>query len=143
MSKRPSQTKEAYRKYYYDNQEKILKNIRERRAKNPEKFRVYANTKILNNLKQYLWSLAKHRAKRRGYEFTITPNDFEIPELCPILNVPFERKTQYAMSLDRKDSTKGYIPGNVWVISKKANSMKTDATPEELRSFARWIIFNG
>jgi len=34
----------------------------------------------------------------------------------------------------------GYIPGNVWVISNKANSMKLNATPEELRQFSQFFL---
>lgn len=38
-------------------------------------------------------------------------------------------------SLDRIDNRMGYVPGNVWVISWKANRMKSDASMEELRVF--------
>jgi hypothetical protein len=36
-------------------------------------------------------------------------------------------------SLDRIDSSLGYVKGNVWVISWRANHIKTDATLDELR----------
>lgn len=35
-------------------------------------------------------------------------------------------------TLDRKDSTRGYVPDNVWVISHRANRMKNNATLEEM-----------
>jgi hypothetical protein len=35
-------------------------------------------------------------------------------------------------SLDRIDSNKGYVKGNVWVISRRANVIKNNATLEEL-----------
>lgn len=81
----------------------------------------------------------KNQAKNKGIEFSITIDDLPIPDVCPILKTPFVRKTQYAMSIDRKDPTKGYVPGNVWVISRKANVMKNNATPEELKLFAEWV----
>ncbi len=36
-------------------------------------------------------------------------------------------------SLDRIDSSLGYVKGNVWVISWRANHIKTDASLEELK----------
>lgn len=81
----------------------------------------------------------KSLAKSKGIEFTITIDQIEIPDCCPILKVPFQRHTQHAMSLDRIDPKKGYIPGNVQVLSRRANAMKNDASPEELLKFADWI----
>jgi len=43
-------------------------------------------------------------------------------------------------SIDRKDNSKGYTKENVWIISQQANQMKSDATPEQLKKFAKWII---
>ena len=37
------------------------------------------------------------------------------------------------MSLDRIDSSKGYVKDNIWVISHKANSIKNNATLTELK----------
>ena len=36
-------------------------------------------------------------------------------------------------SLDRIDNTKGYVPGNLQVISYRANQLKSDGTLEEFR----------
>jgi hypothetical protein len=43
------------------------------------------------------------------------------------------------MSLDRVDNTKGYIPGNVRVISRKANIMKADLTVDLLEKLINYI----
>jgi hypothetical protein len=42
-------------------------------------------------------------------------------------------------SLDKIDPSKGYVIGNLQVISKKANAMKSNATIEELRLFVKNI----
>lgn len=79
---------------------------------------------------------ARQRAKRNGLEFSIDWRDFTVPESCPLLGIPlsFGNKSFHPNnpSLDRIDSTKGYIPGNVWIISWRANMIKGDASIEEL-----------
>jgi hypothetical protein len=72
-------------------------------------------------------SRAKYRAKQRGLDFNITKEDIVIPDICPLLGTPMK-----SPSLDRIDSTKGYIKGNVWVISNRANTLKNDASLQEL-----------
>ncbi len=83
---------------------------------------------------------AKQRAERRNLEFNLTIDDIVIPDKCPLLGVPFvlgvQGNYEYTPSLDRIDPNKGYIKGNVWVITKKADSMKNSATKEELLKFA-------
>ncbi len=45
-------------------------------------------------------------------------------------------------SLDRIDSTKGYVKGNVMIMSNLANRMKSNSTPEQLKQFSRYYLFN-
>lgn len=91
----------------------------------------------------FLWRNAKNRAMERGIEFTITIADIVIPPLCPVFGVPFDmagsqdrKRIRLAPSLDRVDNRLGYVPGNVMVISLRANQIKTDATAEEIRAVA-------
>jgi hypothetical protein len=133
----------AYRKQHYEsNKEKYLTRGKQYRAQNKEHLAELDKQYRMNNPALALYNSAKHRAGLKGIEFTITVDDILIPSECPILKVPFEYGTEYAMSLDRRDNFKGYVPGNVWVISKKANSMKSNATPDELRKFAQWVVFD-
>lgn len=86
----------------------------------------------VDNLVAVMWARAKVRAGEKGLLFTITKKDIVVPTHCPILGVelvPFSGS--YSPSLDRMDSSKGYIPGNVWVISNRANTLKSDSTAHE------------
>ena len=92
-----------------------------------------------------MYRRAKQRAVTRGLEFSIEREDVTIPEYCPILGIKLEVLTgrsggqPQSPALDRKDSSKGYSKGNVWVISHLANMMKSSANKEQLKSFADWI----
>lgn len=87
----------------------------------------------------------RSRAAREGLEFNLIKEDLVIPDKCPYLQIPLtlilgEGKKESNISVDRIDPTKGYIKGNVQVLSKKANTMKSNATEKELLTFARSII---
>lgn len=83
--------------------------------------------------KRKLYDRAKTRATSKGLEFNISLDDVVIPSLCPALGVKMVANTDTAPSLDRIDSSKGYIVGNVAVISTRANYLKGNATVEELQ----------
>ncbi len=93
----------------------------------------------VSELKQQLCWYAKKRALKKGLEFSIKPKDIHIPKKCPILKVPLICSTRYSPSIDRIYPDKGYIKGNIAVISALANSMKANATPQELLIFAKNI----
>jgi hypothetical protein len=93
----------------------------------------------VHELKQTLYKLARKRALAKGLEFNIELKDIHIPKKCPILKVPLICSTRYSPSIDRIYPDKGYIKGNIAVISTLANSMKANATPKELLIFARNI----
>jgi hypothetical protein len=93
--------------------------------------------------------MAKRRAKEKKLKFSIDSTQIKIPATCPILDIPIVKvytkgkksgPTPNSPSIDRIDNTKGYIKRNVQVISHQANTMKANATPEELIKFAKWIL---
>jgi hypothetical protein len=89
---------------------------------------------------------AKRRAVLKDIEFSLEPGDIKIPERCPVLGIPlFSNVGQgrigganswNAPTLDRVDNSKGYVKGNVCVISRKANTLKGNGTPQELAAVA-------
>jgi hypothetical protein len=110
-----------------------------RKRKNNIKLLAQSKYKDLHELKQQLFRSAKKRALKKGLEFNIEPKDIHIPKKCPILKVPLICSTRYSPSIDRIYPDKGYIKGNIAVISTLANSMKANATPKELLIFAKNI----
>jgi hypothetical protein len=85
-----------------------------------------------------MWQSARFRAKKHGVPFELTIGDMpEIPASCPVLGIPIfcgnGRQAANSPSLDRLDPGGGYTPGNVRVISLRANTLRSNATAEELR----------
>ena len=90
---------------------------------------------------------AKCRAKKNGLEFNVTIDDITIPDICPISHITIRRNTgrggtQHSPSLDRIDNSKGYIKGNVAVISNRANMRKSDMSLEEIERLYLYSINN-
>ena len=88
---------------------------------------------------QYIFMLLKgikRRSKARGLEFSLIEEDIIIPEYCPVLNIRLEvgegRPQDNSPSVDRIDSSKGYTPDNIIVVSLRANRLKSDATIDEM-----------
>lgn len=75
--------------------------------------------------RRVLLNRSKYRAKKLSIEFNLTVEDIIIPKICPILLIPLVinkgQSQSNSISLDRIDNEKGYIKGNVAVISKRAN----------------------
>lgn len=113
-------------------------------ANNRDKEREYSNRKYRRNLKTNLICSARKRARQKGLEFRLTQDDIEIPEFCPILGCKLQvgdgKQHWLSPTLDRLDPTKGYTPENVWIISHRANTMKSNATCDDLLKFKDWII---
>lgn len=94
------------------------------------------------------WSIAaatsiKARAKKRGIPFNIDSSDIAVPEVCPVFGTPFVfgiKNHPQSPSVDRYKPEKGYVKGNVQVISYRANTLKRDSVSgDELRRVADYI----
>lgn len=79
--------------------------------------------------------------QRLGYTFNLTIDDIKIPKCCPYLNIelttdPKDYKEPNYATPDRINSSKGYVKGNIEIISMKANKMKSIASQEQLLQFS-------
>jgi len=78
-----------------------------------------------------MWYNIRASAKNlRELEFNIDPEDIIIPSVCPVYGVPMNKEGErsYYPTVDRIDSSKGYVKGNVRVISHLANRHKNNMT---------------
>lgn len=67
----------------------------------------------------------------------------KVPTHCPILGIKLQpgslKQQDNSPSLDRIDSTKGYVKGNVEVISFRANMVKGSSSIEELETILNYM----
>lgn len=121
-----------------------LKSRAARREKGVPNYDLYNYKWRLNNPKRYMWQTAKSRAKARNLDFNITEDDFDIPEYCPVLGIKLQFQSGKGVqnespSIDRFDNTKGYVKGNVVVISWRANSLKRDGSLQEFLMLVEYL----
>jgi len=106
-----------------------------------------------------IWAHAKwinrllNRIKTRSKKLNLEPSDLTEDYLksivtthCPILGIEIHKFSpgvngpqSNSISLDRVNNSRGYIKGNVCFISQKANSLKRDATLEELEKIVNYM----
>jgi hypothetical protein len=126
------------------------KTSRQYREKNKDLY--YSNQKARREninvfISQTFYSI-RTRSNKKGLEVTVTP-EYLLKLLedskfqCGVTGQRMDLKTQprkkanpFKASLDRIDSTKGYIKGNVRWVCWAVNQMKSDKTEEE---FKFWV----
>jgi hypothetical protein len=103
---------------------------RERKKKNPFKT---------------LWRDAKSHAKKNGHSFEITPEYIkQIYEMqmnrCNLSGIEFNEKN--LPSLDRINSSVGYIKNNLQLLTIKINRMKSNLDEKEFIDICKKIAFH-
>ena len=83
----------------------------------------------------------KSRAKKEGIEFNLELEDIVIPEFCPLLGIKLcldntNGDINSSPSVDKLIPSKGYTKGNVIVISHRANTIKSNASIDEIMLLA-------
>lgn len=103
---------------------------------------------------RYIFKKIKQKKYMRGYikvDPNLKPEDIIVPEYCPFFKTKLDYRpkrrgkgedglTKNNYSIDRIDNSKMYTKGNVWVISRLANTMKNDSTLSELKTFSVNVI---
>lgn len=137
---------EYNRNYYQRNREQQLARQKEQYARAraagiplpKAACRIYDDPMIRMRM---LVKAAKQRATMKKMEFAITAEDFApLATVCPLLGIPIiwdgAKRTSNSPSIDRIDSSLGYVVGNVHVVSWRANMLKNNASLEELQILA-------
>ena len=94
--------------------------------------------------RKILLNSAKSRAKKNNLPFNLDIDDIVLPEVCPILGIKLEFNKgvckDNSYSIDKIDSALGYVKGNIQIISFRANTMKSNATLEEIETLYKYLL---
>lgn len=98
--------------------------------------------------RKFLFQRLGQRAALKGIEFTLTLDDIFIPEFCPVLGLRLTKlgrgqATDATPSADRIDTAKGYVAGNVVVMSLRANRIKNNGSAADHERVATWMRAQG
>lgn len=121
--------KERSKRYYHKHKERLIKASCAWRNADPRRHLIHG---------------ARNRARSGGFPCSITIDDILIPKKCPILGIELKRgkgKVQNSSpSLDRIDVNKGYVKGNIAVISYAANRLKSNMSKQVLRKLYNYVF---
>lgn len=131
--------RDTIKQYYINNKDHMKQNMmmRYRQLKTDEPWVI-------------MYKAIKQRAKSKKMDFDLTPEYIKSiwSDTCPVLGIPlysaiFEsgqsrekckaKPMKNSPTMDRIDSNKGYIQGNVCIMSYRANMIKNCGTLEEHR----------
>lgn len=141
--KNPSVMKEYQKEYYAENREYVDARHKVYYQQHEEEIKVWQRGNRIKKLKQVLVYSARQRAKKQGVPFNLSPDDFEIPEMCPVFGFKLEVGNSgfnpFSPSIDRIIPILGYVKGNIQIISYRANELKRDASLDELEMLVSYL----
>lgn len=122
------------------------KSSKKKYQQKPEQKKVWARLANEWRKKNYVrsrFTALRNRANANGIPFDLTESDVVIPDICPVLGIAIDGLTKDTQwSFDKLKPEKGYVKGNVFIISMKANRLKNNATVEELEKIIEYIKNN-
>jgi hypothetical protein len=151
----PERRKATRKAYYNANREKLNEASRQRYWANPEEIKAAAKQKRTGKegyLKTMLHS-AKKRAKDKGWDFDLDMDYlmFIATDCCPVDGRPFDWNRERELtrddklfdysipSIDRTDSSQGYVKGNIAIIGDKWNRWKNNMELNDLIALTEYV----
>ena len=144
--------KACHNNYYTHKPRKIFNTLDLKERKEVARLKIEAYRR--QNPLKYILANARARAKRENILFNLVEADLILPTHCPILGMELvyggsgisEKgygASPNAASLDRIDGKKGYVKGNVSIISWKANRAKCQLSVDDIIRMAEyfsWLV---
>jgi hypothetical protein len=102
--------------------------------------------KQLANTSARILTRVRHKCKKHDIPFDLDLWDIVVPTYCPILGHELIDRVgqskggnRNTISVDRKDPSKGYVKGNIGIISRRANLLKSNLTIGEVRKLLSYM----
>ena len=159
MARDIEKQRETNRKWREKNKERLQQKERERYLKLKEKPEFMAKRaeqarnqwlkaeKSVPHLVSQMLSAAKSRAKKYGFDFNIEKKDIEnllekYNWTCQATGHKLTSKFNdpYKVSLDRINSNKGYVKGNIRIVATAFNYMKNEYTDRQFYKIAKSFV---
>lgn len=138
--------KSQKKEFYQLNKEILIKRAKDYYCLNKKSISIKRKLRHKIDPRKILLRNAYQRSKEKKLAFDITLDDIVVPEFCPIFGIKlYIGNNEIAFnspSLDRLIPELGYVKGNVYVISNKANTIKNIGNSFEHRQIADWIDKN-
>lgn len=133
------------RKYREENRDRLLAYDRSPERKAFHK--AWLQKKRQEDPCRFIYYSAKRRAKVDNIPFDLVKQDiydiYPSDGMCPMLGIKLTPNIsvtkENSPSLDRLIPERGYVKGNVIVISHKANRIKSNATLDELEKVVKFL----
>ena len=80
--------------------------------------------------------------KRWANRHQLQVSDLTWPTHCPALGLELDytgKDPIRGWSIDKLNPAQGYVPGNVAIVSRLANTIKSNATADQIRRVADWV----
>ena len=121
-----------------------------------ERSQFYVKANLVKTITSSLVGGARSRARDKNLPFDIdldyvrsmVGENAELASHCPVFGVPLDwsrmrnnggKAVPNSPSIDRIDPERGYVKGNIKIISFRANQIKSDASHQELKLVAAYV----